>query len=90
LSFAISPIQALNRVRSAVELDSFTSVEPYLKHSTSAIDTTSCFYQVCNINKGERMGERRRRSWRPSVITVILVTEAVKLIGWQKGTKSWA
>ena len=46
-------IQALNRVRSAVELDSFTSVEPYLKHSTSAIDTTSCFYQVRNINKGE-------------------------------------
>lgn len=44
--FVIYYSQALNRVRSAVELDSFTSVEPYLKHSTSAIDTTSCFYQV--------------------------------------------
>ncbi|XP_032788446.2 BAI1-associated protein 3 isoform X1 [Daphnia magna] len=43
--------KALNRVRSAVELDSFTNVEPYLKHSTSAIDTTSCFYQVCDFWK---------------------------------------
>ena len=50
-------IQALNRVRSAVELDSFTNVEPYLKHSTSAIDTTSCFYQVGVLRQRQRERE---------------------------------
>ena len=43
---AVTYVQALHRVRMAVQLDSHTNVEPYLIHSTSAIDTTSCFYQV--------------------------------------------
>lgn len=56
--------QALNRVRSAVELDSFTNVEPYLKHSTSAIDTTSCFYQVGKIStRKKKVGGGSGKVW---------------------------
>ncbi|XP_046644762.1 BAI1-associated protein 3-like isoform X1 [Daphnia pulicaria] len=64
--------KALNRVRSAVELDSFTSVEPYLKHSTSAIDTTSCFYQVCDFWK--------QLSWPEVVSSYPFVYSLVEMI----------
>lgn len=82
--------QALNRVRSAVELDSFTNVEPYLKHSTSAIDTTSCFYQVGKISTRKKKvgGGGSGKGWTQLSLSFFLWLSNL-LHGEQGRDKEW-
>lgn len=46
LWIAVSKNKALNRVRSAVAMDEVCEGEKIVRHSTSAVDTASCIYQI--------------------------------------------
>lgn len=42
----LAKLKAVQRVRRAAELDRICTGEYFVKHCTSAIDATACFYQV--------------------------------------------
>ncbi|KAL1129161.1 hypothetical protein AAG570_013692 [Ranatra chinensis] len=42
----LAKYKALNRIRKAAELNRFCSGDLIVKHSTSAVDTSACFYQM--------------------------------------------
>ena len=42
----LAKLKAIQRVRRAAELDRICTGEYFVKHCTSAIDATACFYQV--------------------------------------------
>jgi len=42
----LAKLKAVQRVRRATELDRICTGEYFVKHCTSAIDATACFYQV--------------------------------------------
>lgn len=46
LWIAVSKNKALNRVRSAIAMDEICEGEKIVRHSTSAVDTASCIYQI--------------------------------------------
>lgn len=46
LWIAVSKNKALNRVRTAVTADEICEGEKIVRHSTSAVDTASCIYQI--------------------------------------------
>lgn len=47
----VAKIKALYRIKAAFELSRMVTGERIVKHSTSAIDATACFYQVREKNK---------------------------------------
>ncbi|XP_055685736.1 BAI1-associated protein 3 [Lutzomyia longipalpis] len=43
---SVSKARALNRVRASIQLDRICEGERIVRHSTSSVDTASCFYQL--------------------------------------------
>lgn len=43
---SVSKARALNRVRASIQLDQICEGERIVRHSTSSVDTASCFYQL--------------------------------------------
>ncbi|XP_077489966.1 BAI1-associated protein 3-like isoform X8 [Amblyomma americanum] len=44
--FAVAKVKARQRIRKALELDRIKCIDSYVQHSTSAVDTTTCFGQI--------------------------------------------
>ncbi|EEC08524.1 munc13-4, putative [Ixodes scapularis] len=44
--FAVAKVKARQRIRKALELDRIKFVDSFVQHSTSAVDTTTCFVQI--------------------------------------------
>ncbi|XP_075558268.1 BAI1-associated protein 3-like isoform X2 [Dermacentor variabilis] len=44
--FAVAKVKARQRIRKALELDRIKCIDSYVQHSTSAVDTTTCFNQI--------------------------------------------
>ncbi|XP_042902243.1 BAI1-associated protein 3 isoform X2 [Parasteatoda tepidariorum] len=44
--FVVASTKSLIRIKKAVELDKIAFIDNYVKHSTSAVDTATCFVQI--------------------------------------------
>lgn len=44
----VAKVRALYRIKAAFELNRMVTGERIVKHSTSAVDATACFFQACN------------------------------------------
>ncbi|CAM1322555.1 BAIAP3 (predicted), partial [Pycnogonum litorale] len=65
----IARFKIMQRIRKAIQLDMVQPVDSYVKHSTSSVDTTTCFYQVKEFWK--------MLSWPDPIGAIELVTKVL-------------